>query len=120
WFFFADHQGDLADAVRRGRAAFATQFASLRTPESQAALADPIDRATFLSCVIDHGERELPGHREAWNLHRDLLALRREDPAFTDQQHEIEGAVIGPEAMALRYIGPDRSGLDDRLLLVNL
>ena len=120
WYFFADHQDELAEAVRRGRASFATQFASLRTPESQAALADPIDRATYLSCVIDHGEREQPGHREAWDLHRDLLSLRRAEAAITDPRYGIDGAVIGPEALALRYIGPEPTGLDDRLLLVNL
>jgi maltooligosyltrehalose trehalohydrolase len=121
WHYFADHQGELAEAVRRGRANFLTQFASHRTPEAQAELFDPIDRATFVSSVLDHADRDLPGHRELWNLHRDLLALRKDDPAFTDQRpNALDGAVIGPEALALRHLGSDPSGQDDHLLLVNL
>ena len=50
-------------------------------------------------------------------LHKDLLKLRREDPVFRAQRSDwMHGAVLGPEAFALRFFG----GSDgDRLLLVN-
>jgi maltooligosyltrehalose trehalohydrolase len=51
-------------------------------------------------------------------LHRDLLELRRGDRLFSAQSADaIDGAVIGPEAFALRYCG---EGADDRLVIVNL
>jgi maltooligosyltrehalose trehalohydrolase len=51
-------------------------------------------------------------------LHRDLIRLRKSDPVFSSQDAgAIHGAVIGPEAFVLRYLGQE-SG--DRLLLVNL
>jgi maltooligosyltrehalose trehalohydrolase len=50
-------------------------------------------------------------------LHRDLLALRREDPVLAAAgERDIDGAVLGPGAFALRYCGEP----DDRLLVVNL
>src|SRR5207244_891523 len=57
-------------------------------------------------------------HAEAYNLHRDLLKLRREDPVFRAQRaHRLDGAVLGPQAFVLRFFGGHG---DDRLLLVNL
>jgi maltooligosyltrehalose trehalohydrolase len=44
--------------------------------------------------------------------------LRREDPTFArERQGGLDGAVLGPEAFALRYFG---EGGDDRLMLINL
>jgi maltooligosyltrehalose trehalohydrolase len=50
-------------------------------------------------------------------LHRDLLRLRRETPAFrAARKGEVDGAVVGDRALALRYM---TGGPDDRLLIVN-
>lgn len=120
WRFFADHGNALGAAVRDGRAEFVAQFARLATPESQAqlaAIADPTVEATFRSCVIDPRHRRLDHPRVA--LHRDLLRLRRDDPAFTDPRPEaVDGAVLSDRGFALRYQQPDPLG--DRLVLVNL
>jgi maltooligosyltrehalose trehalohydrolase len=46
------------------------------------------------------------------------LRLRRDDPVFRLQAARgIDGAVIGDEALVLRFFGADG---DDRLLLINL
>jgi maltooligosyltrehalose trehalohydrolase len=113
WQFFADHGEELHEPIRTGRAKFMAQSPRLATPEAQAALPDPCDPATFRACVLDPAERtfENPYVR----LHRDLLELRREDPAFTGA---IDGAVLGPETFVLRFQQPDPT--NDRLLLVNL
>ena len=51
-------------------------------------------------------------------MHRDLLTLRREDPAFRAQRPRgVDGAVLGPNAFVLRFFTPEN---EDRLLLVNL
>jgi maltooligosyltrehalose trehalohydrolase len=49
-------------------------------------------------------------------LHRDLLALRRTDPAFAVQRTPA-GRSLGPAALVLRFGGARRL---DRLLLLNL
>ncbi|HUJ62853.1 MAG TPA: malto-oligosyltrehalose trehalohydrolase [Kofleriaceae bacterium] len=111
WRFFADHDAELAAAVRRGRAEFVAQFPGLATAAVQQALPDPGARATFDACVVT-AEPE----PRAVALHRDLLQLRRADPTFTDPAVELDGAVLAAHAFCLRWSG--RHG--DRVLLVNL
>jgi maltooligosyltrehalose trehalohydrolase len=116
FLYFADHKPELAAAVRKGRGEFLRQFPSLARAEIQALLPDPGDPATFERCKLDFSERAR--HAEAYALHRDLLKLRREDPTFArPRPGGLDGAVLGPEALALRFFGDDD---DDRLLLVNL
>jgi maltooligosyltrehalose trehalohydrolase len=116
FLFFADHAPELAALVRRGRADFLAQFPAIATPQMRAVLTDPADPRTFERCVLDLSERQR--HAGAYALHRDLLRLRREDPVFRGQgQRGVDGAVIGPEAVVLRFYGVDG---DDRLVLVNL
>ena len=117
WHFFADPAEELRASIRAGRAAFVAQFARLATPELQAVLPDPCDEATARACVLDPAGRTLAN--PAVRLHRDLLHLRRDDPAFTDPRPEaLDGAVLSDRAFALRYLRPDPAR--DRLLLVNL
>jgi maltooligosyltrehalose trehalohydrolase len=116
FYYFADHNPDLSKQVRAGRAEFLKQFPSLAAYEASACLPDPGDPATFERCKLDLSERGR--HAEAYALHRDLLRLRREDSVFRAQgTGGLDGAVLGPEAFALRFFGADG---DDRLLLVNL
>ena len=117
FLYFADHDRDLADAVRRGRAEFLTQFPSLKNFEQAGSLDDPGDIRTFERCKLDFSERDT--HAEIYALHRDLLRLRREDDTFRAQGvHGIDGAVLGPSAFVLRFFSADHR--DDRLLVVNL
>ena len=114
--YFADHEEDLAEKVRRGRAEFLAQFRSIATRETRTHLPDPAARETFERCKLDFSERE--SHRETYELHRDLLKLRREDAVFSAQEPRgVDGAVLGTSAFVLRYFG--REG-EDRLLVVNL
>jgi maltooligosyltrehalose trehalohydrolase len=115
FLFFADHANELAQSVRRGRGEFLSQFPSVADPAVQAALPDPHDPATFRRCKLDLSERRT--HAWAYDLHRDLLALRRTDPVFgRPRPRGLDGAVLGPGAFVLRYFADDG---DDRLLVVN-
>lgn len=114
WVFFADHHPELAAAVRRGRREFLAQFPSLATPAAQRAVLDPDDPHAFERCRLDLAERSR--HAEAYALHADLLRLRRQDPVFSGRERDVvDGAVLGPEALVLRFFGGG-----DRLVLVNL
>jgi len=115
--FFADHKPELAKLVHQGRKEFVAQFASLATAESQANIPDPADENTFLACKLDLSERQK--HKNIYQLHRDLLGMRREDPVFRAQgAHGFDGAVLLQSILALRFFGADASG--ERLLLLNL
>jgi len=114
--YFADHRPELAALVRQGRTEFLAQFPSLATPDVSACVPDPGAAATFEACKLDLGERVR--HAPTYALHRDLLALRRDDAVFSAQgAHGIDGAVLSPEAFVLRFFG---DGAGDRLLVVNL
>ncbi len=112
FLFFADHHDGIGPLVCKGRAQFLSQFPSLAQPEAQAMLADPCDHATFERCILDFSERQK--HAGIYQLHKDLLRLRREEPVL---QGRMDGAVLSDEAFVLRFFG-ERN--DDRLLLVNL
>ena len=117
--FFADHQGDLRNLVREGRWQFLSRFPSIGQADMRLLLPDPGDFATFEKCKLDFTERRK--HSPIYQMHQDLLRLRREDPVFqavTAGSGFIDGAVLGPECFVLRYFGADAG--DDRLLLVNL
>jgi len=116
FLYFADHQPDIANAVRDGRRDFLKQFRSIALPDWEGCLPDPADAGTFERCRLDHSERER--HPEAWALHRDLLRVRREDSVLSLQgRHGVDGAVLGAQAFVIRFFGPEG---DDRLLVVNL
>jgi maltooligosyltrehalose trehalohydrolase len=114
WRFFVDHRPELAEAVRDGRAAFVAQFERLASPEAQATLLDPDARDTFAGCILDPRERTFDNPIAA--LHRDLLALRRNDPVLSAPDPDLDGAVLSDRAFALRFTAAGA----DRLLLVNL
>ena len=93
----------------------------LPVPQPDRRAGDPGARAAGVSRDLRgvqarFAERER--HREAYDLHRDLLALRRDDPVLSRAgTYRPEGAVLGPGAWLLRYLDAE---LGDRLLIVNL
>jgi maltooligosyltrehalose trehalohydrolase len=116
FLYFADHDADLAKRVRDGRGEFLSQFPSLASMNGTAPIDDPSDSWTFVRCKLDWSERQK--HREALDLHRDLLRIRREDPVIRSRApRSLDGAVITDAAFVLRFFGENG---DDRLLVVNL
>jgi maltooligosyltrehalose trehalohydrolase len=116
FYYFADHNPDLAKLVAEGRRGFLSQFPSIAAPECQKLLIDPGDEQTFRRCKLNFDERKT--NAPYYLLHRDLLKLRREDPVLARPRHRgVDGAVLGPEALLLRFFAEDGR---DRLLVVNL
>ena len=73
FLFFADFEGDLAQAVTEGRR---TEFAAF--VGFKEAVPDPIDPATFEASKLDWSRLEQGDHQAALARTRDLIALRRE------------------------------------------
>jgi maltooligosyltrehalose trehalohydrolase len=116
FLFFADHHSDLAAKVYEGRKKFLAEYPEYATPEAQEAVPDPADEATFEQSRLDLSERIR--HRAVYDLHRDLLRVRREDRVLARQDRlALDGAVLGHQALVLRYSAPMD---DDRLLVINL
>jgi maltooligosyltrehalose trehalohydrolase len=75
--FFCDFDGELADAVRNGRAAEFASFPEFRDEAARARIPDPLAEATFLSAKLDWDARDRPPHAEMLALYRELITLRR-------------------------------------------
>ncbi|HEY7234529.1 MAG TPA: malto-oligosyltrehalose trehalohydrolase [Gemmatimonadaceae bacterium] len=130
FLYFADHAGELATRIARGRMEFLGQFAHLATAEIASLLADPMSEATFLRCKLDWSERHDESRAPALALVRDLIRLRRSDVTFRRQgvldganspgmcARAIDGATLSEDAFVLRYFGEGFAL--DRLVAVNL
>ena len=116
FMFFADiGEASVRDAIRKGRAEWLAPFLSLSEEEAWKALPEPDDPRVFSRCKLDFSEREK--NRDLYDLHIDLLKLRRKDSRFREQiSGGVDGAVLGPASFVLRYFSEEK---DDRLLLVN-
>jgi maltooligosyltrehalose trehalohydrolase len=113
FLYFADHREELKGPIRTGRREFLTQFASMSDPDVSDVLPSPVDRSTFERCKLDLSQRN--AHASAYALHRDLLRVRRHTAAISHPR-KVDGAVIAPEALVIRFF----SDAGDCLLLVNL
>src|SRR6266568_3769055 len=116
FLFFADiGDSSVRDAIRRGRAEWLAPFLSVTEEEARRSLRAPDDPQVFASCKLNLSEREK--NRAIYDLHVDLLKLRRGDSRFRQQiSGGVDGAVLGPASFVLRYFA---EGNDDRLLMVN-
>jgi maltooligosyltrehalose trehalohydrolase len=115
FLFFIDHGEELASAINQGRHQFLAQFPAAASEEVQRQLAEATSVKSFERCKLDFSERE--EHAPVYRLHRDLLRLRRSDPAVKQRRTDrVQGSVIGERALALRMFCDE----GDRLLITNL
>lgn len=116
FLYFADNPEPLAEAVAKGRNEFLHQFPYLAQPEVQPYLSRPDSATTFLQCKLDFTERERNKH--VYQLHKDLLHLRKNDEVFSGRQFShIDGAVLFNQVVVLRLFSREPGA--DRLVLIN-
>lgn len=117
FYYFFGIMGEHATAVAEGRKASLKNFPGVADPAMVEQLADPADPATFDQSKLNWSEAER--HKHLISLHRDLLQLRRTDPTFSQRtERRVDGAVLGHDALLLRYLTPEPAG--HRLILFNL
>jgi maltooligosyltrehalose trehalohydrolase len=118
FMFFTDTgDGPMREAIRKGRFQFLAQFPSLASDEVQKRLPVPSNPEVFTGSKLDFSERQKNKH--FYDMHIDLLRLRRKDSRFREQKlGGVDGAVLGTKSFVLRYFSDGNS--DDRLLVVNL
>lgn len=114
FLFFIDHHDELAETIHRERHKFLAQFPAAASADVQAHLAEATSPATFERCKLDFSERAK--HAHVYRLHRDLLHIRRTNPAIQQRSTErVHGSVLGERALLLR-ISCEKG---DRLILAN-
>jgi 1,4-alpha-glucan branching enzyme/maltooligosyltrehalose trehalohydrolase len=77
FLYFADFEGELAEAVRNGRKREFASFAQFSADDAQVQLPDPIDSDTFRRCVLRWDTATELQHAEWVEFYRELLDLRR-------------------------------------------
>ena len=113
--YFADHRFELSDLVRKGRKKEMAQFPRLKTLEIRKILPAPENPLTFVNSKLNHSERH--NNQMIFNLFKDLIHLRKNDPVFkTMNSLKIDGAVLSEDAFLVRYFGEQE---EDRLIIIN-
>jgi maltooligosyltrehalose trehalohydrolase len=115
--FFADHNSELAQLVAKGRREYIRQFKSAAGAECDPYVLHPGAPGTFEASKLNW--EECSNRKDYLALHRDLLKLRLEEPAFNRPRRGcVDGSVLGPQAWVLRFFAEQPR--DERLLLINL
>jgi maltooligosyltrehalose trehalohydrolase len=109
WQFFASFPDpDLADAVRTGRR---REFGRHGWGESD--VPDPMDIATFERSKLDWSEPSTGEHAEILELHKSLIALRREHPELSDPSLEnFSVEVADDDSWIVMHRGPFQVRVD--------
>ena len=112
--YFCDFDGDLAEAVRRGRKEEFARFPEFAEPERAARIPDPTSEATFLSAKLDWSRVDA----ERLGFYRAALAARREHvwPLLPEIEHGGQGSILGEQAVRVVWgAGARRLTLDANL-----
>jgi malto-oligosyltrehalose trehalohydrolase len=104
--FFCDFDGELADAVRKGRRLEFARFSEFQAEAARDRIPDPQSDSTFASAKLDWGDLQDPGHRAWFDFYRRLLTRRREAivPLLPGMGgHAANYEILGPSAVVVRW-----------------
>jgi maltooligosyltrehalose trehalohydrolase len=112
FLYFTDHHTDLGRLVTKGRREEFSRFEAFADPVTRARIPDPQASSTFEDSRLVWDERNQPPHAGVLELHRELLRLRRTEPAL-QQWEGFEVAALDDASLAVM-----RGNEQDMLLLV--
>jgi maltooligosyltrehalose trehalohydrolase len=113
--FFTDFPEALGRLVTEGRRNEFKEFSSFADPSARARIPDPQDVETFARSTLRWDETGQPPHIGTLTLYRDLLALRRTDPALRSRgRQDFAVTALGDHALTLRR----RTGGGHEMLVV--
>jgi 1,4-alpha-glucan branching enzyme len=96
--FFTDYEGDLAEAVRRGRREEFSGFAAFADRQERAAIPDPNAPSTFTGSRPDWERRETEEGRRRLDLVRHLVRVRQSRVVpLLDERDSEAGRVLADE-----------------------
>ena len=100
FLYFTDLEPGLGRLVTDGRRREFKAFPEFSKPEARARIPDPQSRETFERSVLRWDEREQVGHAAALTLYRELLHLRRSEPAL-QASTRLKCEAFAPDANSL-------------------
>lgn len=116
FLFFSDHEGELGEAVRKGRREEFKTFSAFADPAVRDAIPDPQAKSTFEASKLVWDERERAPHVRVLATYRAMLNLRRTDPVLSaaSRWEDFEAIAHGDVLEVVR-----RNGSDTRRLFVS-
>lgn len=114
FYFFADFNPEINANIIKSRDKFFSSFTSETAQKIIHPSPNPTIKETFLRCKLDFSERKTNAH--IYNLYKDLIALRKNDCVFNQEQTYIDCALLNNDAFLVRYF----SDTGERLLIINL
>jgi maltooligosyltrehalose trehalohydrolase len=119
FLFFSDHEGELGEAVRKGRREEFKTFTAFADPATREAIPDPQARSTFVASKLVWNERHQPPHERVLSVYRTMIHLRRNDPVLSAScRWEDLVARVHPRAKDVLEV-VRRRGHASRTILVN-
>ena len=116
--YFTDHPEALGRLVTEGRRREFNRFSAFTDPAARELIPDPQAEETFLRSKLRWEETDRMPHRGILALYRELLALRRTEPALRRPGREgMTVTSLGDRALTLRREAADGAAI---LLVVNL
>ncbi len=112
FLYFTSHADpDLGQAVREGRRAEFSAF------YREGDLPDPQAEATFLQSRLDHGLRHQRPHSTLWNFYRELIRLRKQEPALRELDANTweANSCVSNNCLRLRRV----AGSDEVIVIFN-
>lgn len=99
FLYFTDHHPELGALVTEGRRREFRHFTAFTDPNIRTRIPDPQAAATFRTSKLNWDERDREPHAGTLRLYRDLLKLRKSEPALRpggthDATAVAEGAVL--------------------------
>jgi maltooligosyltrehalose trehalohydrolase len=106
FLFFCDFDGELAEAVRKGRREEFSRFAEFADPDRVAKIPDPCAETTFLASKLDWSRID-PAHLA---YYRELLKTRRDfvQPLLPSIRHGGKALVVGEQALRVVWQAHER------------
>ena len=112
FLYFTDHPAELGRLVTAGRREEFGHFSAFRDEATRETIPDPQDPETFRRSRLNRAERDAEPHAGVLALHRELLALRRTEPALRRADRDrwrVEP--LGEAGLALRRGGAGEAPL---------
>jgi maltooligosyltrehalose trehalohydrolase len=110
--YFTDHEEALGKAVTAGRRKEFCSFKAFSEPNSILSIPDPQALSTFVNSQLNWEERHLEPHTGILNLYRELIKLRRTEPALMRKiDSSLELVVLGENFLAVRRATSDASAI---------
>lgn len=116
FLFFTDFSGDLGPLVTAGRREEFSAFRAFADHAMRDSIPDPQEERSFLASKLPLAERQVQS--PLYNLYHRLIALRRNDPVFSDpDRHRTRATPAGAQIVVVhRWSADDR---EHRVLVAN-